>query len=396
MSEPADETLAAGETPPVAGASVEPVPGHAPAVQAVAAGNPLAVARAAAGLSIADVGRQLKLSGWQVEALESGDYKRLPGPVFVRGFIRNYARLLKIDPAPLLAEIAAPVPVATVPAAVAEPTRSKAIPFPGQHGFPWKPYALGALVVIAGLAAYQLFGDELFGTEVDTGSVELPQPKVVGETKPVDLPAPLIVDVAPPKTVVTPSPAVPAAVTTAPAMATPAAPVRPSDKAAPVAVKPPEPAPIMAVTKAAPTIVPAPVPKPAIAAPVAVKPPEPAPITPMTKPVPTVELRPANTPKPAVEAAAPNVKPAESRAAAADERIVRMVFSRESWVEIRDRQGRTIFSQLNPAGSAQSISGQPPFRLVVGNASGVRVLFNDRSVDLAPYTQVDVARLTLE
>ena len=57
---------------------------------------------------------------------------------------------------------------------------------------------------------------------------------------------------------------------------------------------------------------------------------------------------------------------------------------------------REEYLQLNPAGSAQSISGQPPFRLVVGNASGVRVLFNDRSVDLAPYTQVDVARLTLE
>ena len=392
MSEPADE-LPAGETPPVAGASVESAPEHAPVVQAVAAGNPLAVARAAAGLSIADVGRQLKLSGWQVEALESGDYKRLPGPVFVRGFIRNYARLLKIDPAPLLAEIAAPVPVAAAPAPVAEPTRSKAIPFPGQNGFPWKPYALGALVVIAGLAAYQLFGDELFGSEADTGSVELPQPKVVGETKPVELPVPVTVDVAPPKTVVAPPPAVSAAVTTAPVVAMPAASVRPADKAAPIAVKPPEPAPISAVTKPAPTVVPAPVPKPAIAAPVAVKPPEPAPAI---KPAPTAEVRPANTPKPAVEVAAPNVKPAEPRVAAADERIVRMVFSRESWVEIRDRQGRTIFSQLNPAGSAQSISGQPPFRLVVGNASGVRVLFNDRSVDLAPYTQVDVARLTLE
>jgi cytoskeleton protein RodZ len=72
------------------------------------------------------------------------------------------------------------------------------------------------------------------------------------------------------------------------------------------------------------------------------------------------------------------------------------VFSRESWVEIRDRQGRTIFSQLNPAGTAQAVSGQPPLRLVVGNATGVRMLYNDRTVDLAPYTQVDVARLTLE
>ena len=35
-------------------------------------------------------------------------------------------------------------------------------------------------------------------------------------------------------------------------------------------------------------------------------------------------------------------------------------------------------------------------RLVVGNASGVRLLHNDRLIDLAPFTQVNVARLTLE
>ena len=66
----------------------------------------LAAARNAAGMTLADAARNLKLSPRQVEALESGDYARLPGPVFVRGFIRNYARLLKIDAAPLLAEIA--------------------------------------------------------------------------------------------------------------------------------------------------------------------------------------------------------------------------------------------------------------------------------------------------
>ena len=58
--------------------------------------------------------------------------------------------------------------------------------------------------------------------------------------------------------------------------------------------------------------------------------------------------------------------------------------------------GRWIEVDVNHAGSAQSVSGQPPLRLVVGNATGVRLLYNDRSIDLAPYTQVDVARLTLE
>jgi len=34
--------------------------------------------------------------------------------------------------------------------------------------------------------------------------------------------------------------------------------------------------------------------------------------------------------------------------------------------------------------------------LVVGNAAGVRLLYNEQPVDLAPHTKIDVARLTLE
>jgi cytoskeleton protein RodZ len=44
----------------------------------------------------------------------------------------------------------------------------------------------------------------------------------------------------------------------------------------------------------------------------------------------------------------------------------------------------------------QSVSGLPPLSLVVGNAAGVRLLLNNRPVDLAPHIKVDVARLTLE
>ena len=65
-------------------------------------GTVLASARKAAGLSIADVAQQMRLSPRQVEALEADRYEALPGAVFVRGFIRNYARVLKLDPTPLL------------------------------------------------------------------------------------------------------------------------------------------------------------------------------------------------------------------------------------------------------------------------------------------------------
>ena len=61
------------------------------------------LAREAAGLSVDDVAQQLKLAPRQVQALEDDDYQRLPGRTFVRGFVRNYARFIQLDPDAVLA-----------------------------------------------------------------------------------------------------------------------------------------------------------------------------------------------------------------------------------------------------------------------------------------------------
>ena len=58
----------------------------------------LRAAREALGLSIDAVAQQLKLAPRQVRALEDGDFAQLPGRTFVRGFMRNYARLVQLDP----------------------------------------------------------------------------------------------------------------------------------------------------------------------------------------------------------------------------------------------------------------------------------------------------------
>lgn len=76
---------------------------HGEAVGGV--GAHLRAARAARDLSINDVAQALKLGPRQVEALERGDWQGLPGQTFIRGFIRNYARLLQIDAAPLMDQL---------------------------------------------------------------------------------------------------------------------------------------------------------------------------------------------------------------------------------------------------------------------------------------------------
>ena len=59
-------------------------------------------ARSEKNLSIDDISRELRLDKKIIAALESEDYTQLPAPAFVYGYIRNYARFLKIQPEPLI------------------------------------------------------------------------------------------------------------------------------------------------------------------------------------------------------------------------------------------------------------------------------------------------------
>ena len=71
-----------------------------------AVGAELKNAREALGLTVSEVAHQLKLAPRQVEALEAGRFDALPGGTFVRGMLRNYARLLRLEPEALLEHLA--------------------------------------------------------------------------------------------------------------------------------------------------------------------------------------------------------------------------------------------------------------------------------------------------
>lgn len=108
-------------------------------------------------------------------------------------------------------------------------------------------------------------------------------------------------------------------------------------------------------------------------------------------------------PVPVAEAPAPAAVPAPEPMAGSravetvlSAKRIELAFNRESWVEIRDAEGRIVFSQLNPAGSRRQVEGVAPFSLVIGNAHGVRLRYNESDVDLLPFTRTDVARLTLD
>jgi cytoskeleton protein RodZ len=64
---------------------------------AAGCGARLRQAREAAGLTLEAVGQQLRMPVQVVKSLEEEQWQRLGAPVFVRGQLRSYARLLKVD-----------------------------------------------------------------------------------------------------------------------------------------------------------------------------------------------------------------------------------------------------------------------------------------------------------
>jgi cytoskeleton protein RodZ len=92
----------------------------------------------------------------------------------------------------------------------------------------------------------------------------------------------------------------------------------------------------------------------------------------------------------------PVVLPVPPPLASQGEGRIRLEFDSDSWVEIKEKDGRTLMSQLNPAGARRVVVGRPPLSVVIGNAAAVRLTYNDAPVDLKPYVKIEVARLTLE
>src|SRR5665647_508635 len=97
------------------------------AIPQTSLGSMLREAREQLGLSIADVVAQTKFAPRQIEALEANDFKNLPETAFLRGFVRSYAKILKVDAEILLAAL----PQAKAPAAELIPA-SVGVPFPSE------------------------------------------------------------------------------------------------------------------------------------------------------------------------------------------------------------------------------------------------------------------------
>lgn len=316
-------------------------PETAPPVEQV--GAQLKAAREAAGLKVSELARLLRLGERQIEALEQGNWSSLPGSTFVRGFVRNYARAVQLDPTPLLAQLEGET---KLEAPNLEMPASTHVTMPGQGRALNKDVltvAAGLVLVLGAVAAYFFMPDEFW--------IQKPpaEAAVAVEAQPAPVPA------------LAPAPGEPLF----PPAESQGAVTGGGQEVAPVTPKPLEMKPeASAPAPASSQVVPAQPVTPAVALPAA----------------------------PAVPAAAvaPAVVPMATGGVTAS-----FSFARDSWVEVRDKDNNLIVSRLHQAGSTRDISGAPPLSIVVGNASHVKLQYKGKDVPLQPNAESDVARLTL-
>lgn len=336
-------------------------------------GQTLAAQREAMGWSVEQVADQLKLAVRQVVALEAGDYASLPSPAVTRGFVRAYAKLLKMDPAPLVAriEMDTPAPVDNSAATAARrptPASFSESKFPSHGKRSSLPlgWIAGAVVVVAAAAAAWQFGLIPLGHHDADGGLAAPGTATNGATG-VATEAP---DGHAVETLQSPS---------VPLISVPA----PGGEAAPAAAPSTGTAAAPASGMAAGPVVNVP------ATTATGAPPAAAPAAPAT---PAATL--GNVPAAATQAAA---QPAAAPAAAAGANPLVLNVREDSWIEVRPAKGGpALISRLVKGGSTETVNVDQPVRVVVGNPAGVSATLRGNAVALPPVPGKTLSRINLQ
>lgn len=100
------------------------------------------------GLSVDDIASELRLSAFQIRALENDEWDHLPGTTYARGYVKSYARLLGLDADQLLAGASTEeIEISRTEPAIDNraPSAERTVPG-GQSRVPWG-WVLGVIVV---------------------------------------------------------------------------------------------------------------------------------------------------------------------------------------------------------------------------------------------------------
>ncbi|MCM2578778.1 helix-turn-helix domain-containing protein [Streptomyces meridianus] len=131
--------------------------GNSPEDDRPSIGQALQHARVAAGLTVDEVSGTTRVRIPIVQAIEQDDFSRCGGDVYARGHIRTIARVVGLDPAPLVAQFDAehggrPEPTAAAPLFEAERIK----PEPRRPN--WTAAMVAAIVAVVGFVGFTAFG----------------------------------------------------------------------------------------------------------------------------------------------------------------------------------------------------------------------------------------------
>ncbi len=324
-------------------------------------GKRLKALRESQELDLARVATLLHLSEEKLEALEADDYSRLPGPVFVQGYLRNYARFLGVPTEPILTAYHRLQPESghLPDLKIAQVSHEVGSSHVVIRLITWLlVIGLLALVVVWWRGYLQWPGQSSQQLSEGAGVVG-DQAAESGEEafSPDAIPLAEISDEGP-STLVIPQAAVESDI-----------PSEPVNSAIPSSD-----APAPAVTGT-------------------VQENDAAASLPVADPA---DAQPAPLPAPVEERVlAPIAQQSSDVVASGSERVV-VRFDGTSWTKISDASGRFNIMGEIKAGTTQPLQGTPPFNLVLGKAAVVRVFVDGREIDITPYTRGNVVRMTLD
>jgi cytoskeleton protein RodZ len=317
------------------------------------------VARQAQGLDLASVADQLHLRSAVIESLEHDDYEALPGEVFVVGYIRKYARLVGLDPEPLLASYQTGAPQTEQMLSGIVPRRDRQI---GSGHFVVRLASVLLLTVLVGLTFLWWKGRE------PRIELERMDPGEERETRATAVPEPI-----PARQAVAPTDTSPIAV--------PAGSPPPPAALRDQALKSESP-PAAAGVEEQPTV--------DSESPSEEDTRDEGAASTLTAPAvsESESLR-------VTEVAATAKEEVEETAAATTPEIV-MSFDGPCWVDVRDSERQyKLFGEMKK-GDRQTLEGKPPYSVILGNAAAVRITIGGKAFDLDTVTRGNVARFTLD
>jgi len=316
---------------------------------AMAPGQILKRAREGKNLTVAAIATLMNLDLRTIEALERGELSKLPAPIFVRGYLRGYARLVDVAESTVLEAYQAQAPSEPMPRSVGM-SRVPVRPAFRATSVSWKGVLTTLLVLVAVGLGVQ-WGPDLLARL--RGDVPQETTDVVESTD-----APIVDQTTPESTGNGSATALP-----------PEMPVQSLTQAE------------LTGTDAVMLNLPEAQPVPATEAPPPVAQPEP-------------EL-PSDTDFAASTTDAVETTPAQPLSESGELRL-ELRISEDSWVEVRGADGKTLVLGLLRKGDTRSLAGKAPVSVVLGNAAGVELHVGGKLFEHSRYTRDNIARFDIK